>query len=411
MIEYSAAFDKAMRAGTTVIPLLTINRGPVTLLQVPLLPNATVTFDETQASRRTFQGTIANTGRLAPHIGTDPLAPYGIEGVVTCGLTIPGQSEPETIQIGVFRLNISTADTDGLITVSGPDRSAVVAAAQWEAPYSIAGSTPLDTAIAGILALKYPALPFIFDPGAHSQLLSASPTVYQEGSNNGDPWQNCIDLANQFGRELFIDEQGRAVLQLTPDPDATVTCYTYTPGTGNLALSGSHTIDTSQNVYNVVVASSSGTTINPPVQAEVEITDQNSPIYPNPNGFGRRPLFISSTELTTVAQCTLAAQGALNRKQGADNQIQFTAIPHPCHVPGDVVRYESDLLGIEANLVLSSWTLDVGLLAASSYTTRLSSLQVISLPAEMAAVTVVTTPVTSQFDEGSQFDDGTTWDS
>lgn len=414
MIPYSAAFDKAMKQGTKVAPQLTLSRFGVNLLTVPVLPGGTVAFDETQPSRSSLQCQIADSGGLAPHVGTDPLAPYSVEGIVTIGLTLADFSV-ETKQIGVYRLNISTADTNGLITVSGPDRSAVVAAAAWEAPYTIPALTPLDVAIGTILAFKYPALPFVPDPAAHAQLLGPIPTVYQEGSTSGDPWQNCIDLATEFGRELFIDYLGRAILQPIPDPDATLPCYTYIAGeTGNLGLSGSHTIDTSQNVYNVFSASGDGSvTVTDPVTgvirtptASVEITDQTSPIFPNPNGFGRRPLFITAPELTTDALCQQAAQGANNRKSGSDNQIQFTAIPHPCHVPGDVVTYESKLLGLRANLVLSAWTLDIGMLAASSYTTRLTTLGIVT-----TAPVATPAPVGSgTWDGGDSWDSGDGWD-
>lgn len=377
MLAFSPDFESAIRQGANVIPLLTVMKGPQVLLPgQQLLPGATVTFDEAQASRRTFSGQIADTGGLAPHLPSDPLAPYAIEGVVSCGLTLPS-GVIESKQLGIFRLNVVQGTSTGNISITGPDRSAVIAAAQNESPYTIAALTPLDVAIGEYLVLKYPSMPFLFDAAAHGCLLGPTPTVYQEGSNSGDPMQNMMDLASQFGREFFVDEQGRATLQLVADPTLQIPVYTYVPGIANLALTGTHTIDTSQNVYNVFVAEGDGSVTDPSTglapRASYEITDHTSPIYPDPNGFGRRPLFISSPDLTTDALCLQAAIGASNRKFGADNQIQFSAVPNPCHVPGDVVRYESDELGVAYSLLLSAWQLDCGLLAPVNYATRLAN--------------------------------------
>ena len=369
MLARTPAFDKAMSVGAPVVVQAEVMRGGAVQRTISLLPAATISLDEYQAARRTFKGSVANDGTLSPKQPTDPLYPGSQELSVSTGLILPGATQPEMKQLGVFRFQTVVDNATGQIDLSGVDRSAVVAAALNESPYTIPAGTPLDVAIGEYLVAKYPSLPFTADAGAHSQIL-ASTVAYQPGTTNKDPWQNCIDLATTFGRELFIDNTGQAVLRVILDPATTTPCWTYRPGTANMALPDtSRTLDMT-GVYNVVVVSSSGTAVTPPVSASVEITDRSNPAYPDPNGFGRRPLFFSSDQLTTTDQCLATAQALLNRSTGVLETVGMAAIPHPCHEPGDVVVYESGILGINRQPLLSSWTLQVDLQGPSTYKTR-----------------------------------------
>jgi hypothetical protein len=331
-------------------------------------PGATVTLSETTASRRTFSGTLADDGTLAPHLPSDPLAPYGVELQVETGL-VRLDGTQEVVPAGVFRLDTVDTSTLGQITLSGPDRSAVVSNASNEKPFVIPGGTPVDSAIEAYLAIKYPAMPFLPDSAAHSLLLSAAPTIFQAGTS-GDPFADCIGLANQFGRELFIDALGNAVLRPIPDPATQLLTWQYQPGQMNLATIGTNSFNTTSGLYNVVVVSSSGSAISPPIVVSVQIEDPASPIYPDPNGFGRRPYFYSSTEITTVAQATATGLAILNRNLGVDRDLSFSAVPHPAHEPGDVVTYTSQALGVSANVCLSAWTMQLDLQKEATYQTR-----------------------------------------
>lgn len=393
MLTRSKQFDEAITVGAPVVVTAAVQRSGATVADIDLLPGATIALDDSVESRRTFSGQVADDGTLAPHLASDTLAPFSIELVVSTGLLLPAPSlysQPyvytpngaagpivgnlESVQLGVFRVNVVEDDSTGLITISGPDRSFVVASALNESPYTITAGTPLDVAIGNYLATKYPSLPFLPDGEADTQII-ATTVVYQTGTSSGDPWSNMQALAADFGRELFVDNLGRAILRPIPDPTAWPVSWAYQPGTANLAESGTHIMDTSQNVQNVVIVSSGGTGVAVPATASVEITDPTSPIYPDPNGFGRRPLFFTTPQQTNYFGCLEVATALLNQKIGAFDQVSFTAIPHPCHEPGDVVSYVSQLLGLQVQLVLGSWTLQVDLQAPSVYTTRTAGAQ------------------------------------
>jgi hypothetical protein len=368
----SAKFDAAIVAGVPqMVVLCTVVRRGVPVRQINLLPGASVTINETQAARRTFSGSVADDGTLAPHLRTDPLAPFSVELFVRCGVAYT-DGVVETVPVGVFVLQSSKANALGQIDLVGTDRSCVITANLNETPYVIPRLTPLDEAIQGYLDDRYPGIPFTADALAHGITTGPAPSVYVEGDSS-DPFTDCIDLANSFGREVFIGTTGGAVLQPIPDPTINTPVWKFAPGAANLAYAGVNTFDTTlRQVYNVVVVESSSSSSSP-VTATAEVTDRTSPIYPDPLGFGRRPLYFQSSQLVTEQECLSCAQALLAFYSGRHAQPSFSAVAHPAHEAGDVVVYNSAALGVDLAVVLSSWTLQLDGLAACNYTTRVAS--------------------------------------
>jgi hypothetical protein len=361
MIPCSAAFNQAVQFGSTVFVECDIFRNGLQIGSIDLLPGATITLDNTASSRRSFSGQTPNIGN-APHVATDMLAPYTIEAIPRIGLATPANPTGEFVQLGVFVVNVAEDDSTGLITLSGQDRSFIIAANKNQAPYGIAAGARLDTAIGNYLQAKYPGITFLPDGAAHAQIIQTALT-YQTGSSSGDPWSNMVSLAAEFGRELFLDYLGRVVLRPIPDPSVTPPVWSFAPGTANLLLSSTHTMDTSQNIYNIFVVTGEGSGIATPVTATFAVTDPTSPIYPAPwpAGFGQRPMFFTSPNITTQAQALAVAQALYNRQPGSSDAFQLTAIPHPCLEPSDIVTYASLLTGAQANLQLANWQLQIDL--------------------------------------------------
>lgn len=370
----SAAFDRAITAGVpqAICQALPLKRGVPYGPVIDLLPGATVVLDETQASRRVFAGSVANDGTLAPRVPTDALAPFGMELAVRTGIQYTDGST-ETIPTGIFRLETAAMNMLGQIDLTGNDRSIVIANAGNEQPFIMPGGQPLDEAIGRYIASKYPAMPFIPNAACHQMVLGPTPTVFPEGSDE-NAWTDSMSLAFGFGCELFVNAEGSAILQPMPDPTLLTPSWIYTPGPANLATAGNTTLDVSPgNVYNVVVVESSGTGIPVPIQGSAEVTDPRSPIYPDPDGFGRRVLFYQTSQLGSVEQCNFTARQILNRFTGTATNPAFSGVPHPCHEPGDVVVFASNALGIATTTCLSSWTFQLDMQAASAYTTRMTA--------------------------------------
>lgn len=375
MIPRSAAFDAAITRGARVFVDAELYRKGAAIGKINLTPGAKVHLDETSAARRTFNGQVADSGGLTPHLYTDPLAPFGVELMVFVGVTY-NDGSTERVPAGVFRLQVAQSSS-GQVTLTGVDRSMVIANNLNQQPYTIAPSTPLDTAIQTYLLSKYPNLPFVADSAAHTTYTPPTPTVYLEGTKTGDPWKNMQDLAAANGRELYFDATGQAVLRVVPTPISAPIVWNYSSlRPDNLHLGAVHTMDTT-NVKNVWVVEGAGSWFTfagqlvGPTSYTISVTDPTSPIYPDPQGFGVRPDVVSTSQAGTIDQVQAMATGlAMAGAQGAD-QVTFKAVPHPAHEPGDVVHFLSTLMQLDLPVVLSSWEFQLDCLAENNYVTRL----------------------------------------
>lgn len=371
MLAHSQAFADAVIFGGDPIHRVTILRGGDTIRTgLQFLPGATILLDETAASRRVLSNAfIADPdGTLAAHPWS-PVAPYGSEVFVEIGFDLPGVG-PKYVPAGVFRLQRTPQSSDtSAVDVSGPDRSAVIAASRNEEPYVIAPNTTVGDAIGAYLHAKYPALPLEFADEAYDVTIGRSPLVYLEGDLNGDPWQNSAALAAGAGLELYMTPDGAARLRVVPDVTDGVVAWEYLPGPRQLAIDGTNTPDTT-GVYNVAVVTTQGTGVDVPLRAVREIVDPASPVFPDPNGFGRRPIFMTVGFAYSQDQVDAAADALLRRKSGAAEGVTFSAVPHPAHEPGDIVRHATVARPDPRLLALSRWSLPVALDQAAVYDTR-----------------------------------------
>lgn len=371
MTPHSADYDDAIVAGADVDVRVTAYRGGEVIVESGLYDvGLTVQVDETAAVVRTLSGAIADPdGQLRPHLPTDPLAPFGVELLVEVGARVPSGAF-EYVPVGTFRIQASGDGTLGPITVTGDERSAVIARARDEVPWVIAGSTPLADAFTDYATAKYPGLTVLVDPDSHGVKLPATPTVYAPGAQaTDDPWQNLGALAARYARTARLDPLGRLVLAPVPDPATVDPVYEYVPGARNLARPATPIMDTT-GVHNVAVVTWSGSSADAADIATVvvEVTDPASPVFPA--AFGRSPYFLTSNLFTDVSQLAPAGQAILDREVSAAINVPFTAAPHPAHEPGDAVHYRSDLGGVDVVCALSRWALACDLRTASAYTTR-----------------------------------------
>lgn len=370
MLPHDPRLDELVRTGAPTTTRATILRGGEAVLTNLSLSAASVDVDENAASRYQLRGSVFDAdGSLAPHLATDALAPYGSELYLESGMMLP-TGEWLWVPAGVYRLRVSDADSRGVVTLTGLDRSLVVANARNEVPYVIPGGASLADAWRDYLTAKYPTVTMIVDGQAEYVSLANSPTVYEEGAASGDPWMNLRDLTNRFGWETFFDATGAAILRPIPDYTQAEVVWEYVPGEANLSIDGTTTLDPS-TTYNVAVVTGEGTGVGSPVRASAEITDPSSPIYPG-GTYGRVPTFISSSFLTTEEQCQNAADAMIRRVQGGDQNHQFSAVPHPAHEPGDVVRWRTERATTrDVTLVLSAWRFNPNLRSETPYRTRM----------------------------------------
>lgn len=404
MLAHSDAFTEAARSGAPSLVKAWVQRQNTTIFGPDgiVLNNASVTFDEFAASRRGLSMKLEDPdGTLRPRFATDAFAPFGNELVLQSGFELPDGSS-EFVQLGIFRLTVAGADSTGIITLTGLDRSIVVATALNETPYVIPAGTTLTAAIGDYLDSKYPGIPFIPDPSA-AGLTLPSTMLYEEGTTSGDPWKNMRDLALTFGRELFVDAFGRAILRPVPIQTGAPYAAVYKPGEFNMASGSSTTYDPS-GVFNVVKVIGAGSDLTGTIVGMAEIVDHSDPLFAGVGSvFGRRPYILRSSQIDTQDRADEAAASILIQKRGASETVTLQLVPMAAHEPGDIVAYTSDLEQIDGVFVLSRWQLDAQLRQQMSVATRvlrptpapLPALNVQAAAGSASATAVAQTPYAS----------------
>jgi hypothetical protein len=373
MLTRTKAFDNAViNGGSPVvradIQQVNISSGAVssTLKDIPLLPGAAVTLDTTAPTLRKLRASSVDPGDLSltPTNPNAPLAPYLSELLLYSGFDYNDGSPPELLPCGVFRLEDVTPDTTGAIPLIGSDRSVVVAGAKFEVPYVIAAGTNLATAIHDIIDSRYPGL--TYNLAGTGQLVPL--TVYQE---NTDPWASAIALAAAGGMVLYFDATGTVVLRAYPDPTSLPPVWEYLAGDENLTTAATNRLVTLAPVggkaaANVAVVTASGTGIAVPLRGEAEITNPLSPIYPG--AFGRRPVFLNTSSITTQGDCDAAALALLLQNAGGSEQLSWSAAPHPALEGYDVVTVDlmADL-GVIPTVAIQSFTFVADLTAPQTF--------------------------------------------
>lgn len=368
MQQRSPKFDDAINNGMLVTAVADVYRsGQPIRTNIPL-GGGTVKIDVSSAQHRSMDVLVIDEdGTLTPRIQSDPLTPYnGNELKIRSGFLYPDGTS-ELLSLGVFRIEEYSIEDRGIIKVSGPDRSIVVQEARFEIPHAILSGTTDSAAIKKLIESRISGLDWSNWPTAGAYNLQA--TVYEEGDRSGNPWQICHDLASNGGREVLFDPEGRPILRVVKDAVSSSPSWTYAPGNDNILLKSTKKAS-SQGVRNVwVVMGESAAGGAAPVRAASEITDQTSPIFPSAAGFGRRPAFYASTYITTQAQAQATADKMKVEGAGTSEVVGFTAIPHPAQEGRDVVKVVDSDTGIDADIVLSSFDMDIFLAEATTFST------------------------------------------
>ena len=239
----------------------------------------------------------------------------------------------ELAALGVFTIDADPeedADT-GAISISAGDRSRRISRARWPDPYTTAAGTDVSTAVIAILRDRWPACPVGF--GKVGKTISSATTL-QDGASS-DPWKDARDIATTAGYDLYFDADGMAQLRITPDPATADPCLTlYSGETG--VVTDSKRVALLSQVYNGVIATGEGSSLDVPVRGECWDDDPTSQTY-RYGPMGQVPYFYSSSFLTTTADATGTAQTTYTRIKGRAEQRSWSMVPNPALEYSDVV--------------------------------------------------------------------------
>ncbi|MEU4154705.1 DUF5047 domain-containing protein [Streptomyces antimycoticus] len=286
-----------------------------------------VTVDRSQAIRRTCTVTVADPS-LIPRTPSDQLATYGARLLVSRGVDY-GDDSSELVPLGVFRLDSVDGDiTDGPVTLQGKGLEAVVADDKFTAPYKATG-----TVVGAVTALIQRSIP---TADVVSRITDA-PIGSRTFDVEADPWAGVQEIAAAAGAEVYANADGTFVIGALPDLSTTTPVWSVEATEGGVYVSGRRAMS-SDNVYNGVLARGENTADNaPPVSYLAVDSDPSSPTYWG-GPFGRRPMFYSSSTLTTTNACAAAANLKLAAAKAPNATGDFSSLPNPALEPGDVIR-------------------------------------------------------------------------
>lgn len=177
----------------------------------------------------------------------------------------------------------------------------------------------------------------------------------------------CSDLALSLGAEIAETMLGDFLVQPIPDVNSAAVDIEIRPGEGGSVLTMQRSVSR-DGVFNAIVAKSASTSTGT-VSAVAYDNDPYSETYwaPDGSGFGRKPGFYESENLTTAEQCMFAAQAQLLNYKGTAQAVQFTGMANPAWLVSDVARLVF-LDGSSEQHLLESLTIPIGAGSASGTT-------------------------------------------
>ncbi|MET9728685.1 DUF5047 domain-containing protein [Streptomyces zaomyceticus] len=286
-----------------------------------------VSVDQNSLCRRTCSVSATDLS-LIPRSPLSEILTNGARLRVSRGVRFSDGSQ-ELVPLGVFRIDEIDGDVDvGPVSISGKSLECAVADDKFTAPYRATG-----TAVTAISALILRSLP---DAAIVSSVVDAAigPRTWDVG---GDPWAAAQEIAAVLGAQVYCDAEGQFVIRELPDITTATPVWTVSAGEGGVYVSAARGTSADE-VFNAVHARGESTeTGAAPVSSLVTDADPTSPTYWG-GPFGRRPMFYSSSTLTTTGACTQAATVLLRAARAPNARADLSSLPNPALAPGDVLR-------------------------------------------------------------------------
>lgn len=321
--------------------------------------------------RRCSLDCIDPDGNLTPKTAASLLTPYGTEirpyrGVKYTSGVLAGSFE--VVPLGVFRLSQATVrDQVGGspdISLDAYDLSRTVSRAKFADVYTVATGTNLVTAIQTIIQLSLPDTQF--DTTATS-MTATTPIVFDASS---DPWQACQTIAQSVGMEVYFSATGRCKVAPPVDIDhLPAPVFSYVEGNHCTMLDLEVVFTDDPGFNGVIVVGESADSTVPAVRSVMWDTEPSSPTY-YLGPYGKVPMFITDSNITTQADADAAAAAALNQVLGFSSQLQITATVNPALDANDVIQITRDRSGVNAKYAIDSLTIPLNASSSASANLR-----------------------------------------
>lgn len=308
--------------------------------------------------RRCSIDCIDPDGTLTPKQAAAILTPYGTEirpyrGVKYTSGVLAGSYE--VVPLGVFRLSQATIrDQVGgspSISLDAYDLSRTVSRHKFEDVYTVATGTNLVTAVQDIIKLSLPDTDF--DTTA-TTMTATTPIVLDAGS---DPWKAAQTIAASAAMEVFFTADGKCKVAPPVDIDhLPAPQWRYVEG-DHCTLLDLEVVFSDDPGYNgvIVVGESADSTV-PAVRSVMWDTEPSSPTY-YLGPYGKVPLFVTDSNVTTQEQADAAAAAALNQVLGFSSQLSITAMVNPALDANDVIEVVRERSGVDGKYALDGLTI------------------------------------------------------
>jgi Domain of unknown function (DUF5047) len=356
MQSISDEFRSTLIKSHTIVTKVEVLSGGTTT-NVDCINTGSVTIDRTsQVRRRASITMIDEKNNWTPKDARDLLSPYGNYLRIWRGIYLPsGTTEMKCLAtVRISKSHVEESDSGLAIQVDGYDRSRYISRNRFAKPYVIAKGTNYGDAIKALLLDRSPTLTnsmLIFDDVGYSTPL----LVFEE---QADPFAMAVKMAGSCGKDLYVDPMGNIVMKNVPSMSDPVAWEFIEGETCTMTELGRDLDD--EGGYNGVIEDS---TSSSDVSFRGEAWDSNpmSPTY-YLGAYEPCPLFHSSQLFTSNDQCTQAAKARLAGFVGLTQAAQFSAIPNPAQLAGDIVMVDRSVVGFVSELHIID-TLDIPLSA------------------------------------------------
>lgn len=364
MQDVSDEFKKLIKEGYTTSQLVEVY-GPGGNLLADSSTFEVVSGDITVDGAANFHRwvndlTIADTtGELVPTEAADLFsAAAGNELRIYNGLVL-SSGQPERVLQGIFGLagaNIQDSPSGLVLSLSAYDRARGISRNKiTKPPYTINNNTNAISAASNLILDRRPGTVIHIkgsDPG-HT-------LPYGVLEEQTDPWQAAREILESIGWEAFFDVDGSIIFRPVQDPNATglTPVWEYAEGEDATILSVGRDLS-NEEAYNGQIVTGENSFNITPARGEAWDDDPKSPTwYLSP--YGRVPEFWHSEKIRTNQQATDAAKGRLNLRKGITDTVEFSIVPNPAHVYGDVVTIKRARSQLNNQFIIDRFNIGLG---------------------------------------------------
>lgn len=268
---------------------------------------------------------------------TNDVVPYGTEIQITRGIVF-GTGDIR-VPLGIFRITDVEQDDvrGGPLRVIASDRMHGIIESKLELPRVFTNSTftftvgqVVDALVQDVYPGQIPQWDDLSVATGYNFPISRNGVVVEE-----DRFDYINSMMVSLGKIWYFDYRGQLVVRTITTGFSTTPVYSVNAGENGVLVSANRQLNR-EGVFNVVRVVGTGFGGAPVYGVARDLDSSSATYYYGP--FGKVPKFITSSTLSTPADCVVAAQAELRRRMGFPYSVDFSMVPNPALEPWDTVE-------------------------------------------------------------------------